>query len=470
MSSPTTSRTLGSFIFARSLSIGFIAFVFLVAFSWCLEGITRARVTANLRSAITAQADNIETIFQNDGVGELIDGARRDGRAVWPEDWYYDAVIEREFLFRLIGIEDQTLAGFEDLDPPNGFATFDQIVDDGDRSIKVITLRFDLSDDHQLIVGRSLPYQLRDIRNMAIFATLILTATVIPLSGVIGWRLSRKVGERLNELATSVTAVGDGDIDQRAALSNRDDEFDRFTLELNSMLDRIGTLTRNVRAVSVGVAHDLKTPASNIGGRLQLIERDIDDTNAIRVHLDKADAHLSALLRTLDAILRLGEVEAGRRKAAFQKLNVSSLVEDLAESFEPVLADADKHLSSKITPHLWIEGDPDLMTQMVTNLLENVAEHARDGASAWISVKRHEDAALIIVGDDGPGIPETYRDKIFDRFFRVESSRTSPGNGLGLSLVKAIAELHSGSVSLHGDQAGAVFEVEIPLTGGLSQP
>ncbi|MEM6913538.1 MAG: hypothetical protein AAF511_06135, partial [Pseudomonadota bacterium] len=168
MSSPTTSRTLGSFIFARSLSIGLIAFVFLVAFSWCLEGITRARVTANLRSAITAQADNIETVFQNDGVGELIDGARRDGRAVWPEDWYYDAVIEREFLFRLIGIEDQTLAGFEDLDPPSGFATFDQIVDDGDRSIKVITLRFDLSDDHELIVGRSLPYQLRDIRNMAV--------------------------------------------------------------------------------------------------------------------------------------------------------------------------------------------------------------------------------------------------------------------------------------------------------------
>ncbi|MEM9284613.1 MAG: HAMP domain-containing sensor histidine kinase, partial [Pseudomonadota bacterium] len=250
----------------------------------------------------------------------------------------------------------------------------------------------------------------------------------------------------------------------------RDDEFDGFSREINGMLDRLGTLTRNVRAVSVGVAHDLKTPVSNLGGRLQLIERDIEEPEAIRTHLEKADAHIGTLLRTLDAILRLGEIEAGRRRAAFETLDISALTEDLAESFEPVLADADKHLSSKVTPHLWVEGDPDLLTQMITNLLENVAEHARDGASAWISLKRHDTHALIVVGDDGPGIPDTYREQIFDRFFRVETSRTAPGNGLGLSLVRAIAELHGGGVSLRPDQAGAVFEVEIPLTGGLGQP
>ncbi|MEO1041090.1 MAG: HAMP domain-containing sensor histidine kinase [Pseudomonadota bacterium] len=469
MSSPAPSIPFGSFIFARSLSVGLIVLVFLVALVWSIEGITRARVTASIRTDIAEQAEDIETLYRAEGLGELIDGARREGRAIWPEDWFYDAVMERDVLFRLIGANEQTLAGFDDLDPPGGFFAFDQQTD-GDRAIKVITLRYDLNEETEMVVGQSLPYQLTDFRNMAVFATLILVLTILPLSAVIGWRLSRQVGQRLNDLAASVIAVGEGTIDQRAALSGRDDEFDRFSRELNRMLDRIGTLTRNVRAVSIGVAHDLKTPASNIGGRLQLIERDIDNADAVRTHLEKADAHLSTLLRTLDAILRLGEVEAGRRKAAFQKFDLSSLVEELGESFEPVLADADKHLSSKITPHLWIEGDRDLITQMITNLLENVAEHARDGASAWISVKRHEVSALVIVGDDGPGIPETFRERIFDRFFRLESSRTSPGNGLGLSLVKAIAELHGGSVTLRPGQVGAVFEVEIPLTGGMSQP
>ncbi|MEM0927885.1 MAG: HAMP domain-containing sensor histidine kinase [Pseudomonadota bacterium] len=469
MSSPPPSRAFGSFVFLRALGVGFVTFALLVSFVWSLEGITRARVKAAIKADISGQAEEIEEIFREQGLGELIDSARREGRAVWPEDWLAEAIDEQDTLFRLVGAEGQTLAGFDDLDAPSGFGDIRPFADVDERAI-VITLRYGLDDDVDLVVGRPLPYRLHDFRAMAIFATLLLILLILPLSGAIGFVLSRQVNRRLGDLAHTVSAVGEGAIDQRAPLSSRDDEFDGFSREINGMLDRLGTLTRNVRAVSVGVAHDLKTPVSNLGGRLQLIERDIEEPEAIRTHLEKADAHIGTLLRTLDAILRLGEIEAGRRRAAFETLDISALTEDLAESFEPVLADADKHLSSKVTPHLWVEGDPDLLTQMITNLLENVAEHARDGASAWISLKRHDTHALIVVGDDGPGIPETYREQIFDRFFRVETSRTAPGNGLGLSLVRAIAELHGGGVSLRPDQAGAVFEVEIPLTGGLGQP
>lgn len=469
MSSPPARRTFSSVIFLRSLGVGVIALVLLMTFVWSLEGITRARVQAAIRDEIENQALEIEEIYRSEGLGELIDSARREGRAIWPREWLTDAIHEDDTLFRLTGDEGQTLAGFDDLDPPEDFATIEVLTEENE-IVQIYTLRFALNDNADLIIGRPMPFELQDIRGMAMFTSLLLIVLVLPLSGVIGYSLSSQVGRRLGELSTSVAAVGDGSIDQRAPLSDRDDEFDRVAGDINSMLDRIGTLTRNIRAVSVGVAHDLKTPISNVGGRLQLIERDIEDPEAIRAHLEKADAHIATLLRTLDAILRLGEVEAGRRKAAFEKLDISALTEDLSESFEPVLADADKHLSSKVTPHLWVEGDRDLLTQMITNLLETVAEHARDGASAWVSLKRHETSALLVVGDDGPGIPETFREQIFDRFFRVESSRSSPGNGLGLSLVRAIAELHGGTVSLRPDQAGAVFEVEIPLTGGLGQP
>ncbi|NQY98860.1 MAG: HAMP domain-containing histidine kinase, partial [Henriciella sp.] len=222
-------------------------------------------------------------------------------------------------------------------------------------------------------------------------------------------------------------------------------------------------LTRNLQGVSVGVAHDLKTPVSNLAGRLELLQRDAGDPEAVSSHVTAAQAHISTLLRTLDALLRLGEVEAGQRRGAFTEMNLSELVTDLADSFEPLFEDADKHLELRVGPGVVVHGDRDLLTQLISNLLENALEHARDGAKAWIGLRADRDYAFLEVGDDGPGLPAQAGESVFERFVRLESSRSTPGNGLGLSLVRSIAELHSGQARVVATEPGAVFEISLPL-------
>ena len=224
-----------------------------------------------------------------------------------------------------------------------------------------------------------------------------------------------------------------------------------------------------MRSVSVGVAHDLKTPVSNIDGRLQLIERDINDTAAIQEHLERSRDHIATLQRTLDALLRLGEIEAGARRSAFTLVDLSTLCSDLVESFTPVLAEMDKSLQAEIPAGMFAYGDPDLLSQLIINLLENVGEHARDGANAWLQLQRRDNDLLLVIGDDGPGIAEPLREVLFERFVQLDSTRQSSGNGLGLSIVRAIAELHHGSVRLRDDTRGAVFEVRLPSSRSGAQ-
>lgn len=144
-------------------------------------------------------------------------------------------------------------------------------------------------------------------------------------------------------------------------------------------------------------------------------------------------------------------------------MDLSELVEDMADSFKPLFEDTDKQLDLRAAPGVTVNGDRDLLTQMISNLLENTLEHARDGANAWIGLRTESGRALLEVGDDGPGLPANAADSVFERFVRLDSSRSTPGNGLGLSLVRAIAELHHGDARLLATEPGAVFEVSLPL-------
>lgn len=335
---------------------------------------------------------------------------------------------------------------------------------------QIISYRLYLDDEHSLIIARFYPEILIDWAEPLFFSTIVLLFTLLPLSIFTAFRLQRSVENRLKPLADTAVAVGEGTLDKRVPRQGTGDEFDQLADALNAMLDRVVTLTRNMRNVSVGVAHDLKTPVSNIDGRLQLIERDLTSPELIKEHLERSQDHIANLQRTLDALLRLGEIEAGARRSAFTLVDLSTLCADLVESFSPVLSEMDKTLSCDIAKGLFAYGDPDLLIQLVINLLENIGEHARDGANAWLHLQRSGEDLVLIVGDDGPGIAEPLRDVLFERFVQLDASRQASGNGLGLSIVRAIAELHHGTVSLRGDTRGAVFEVRVPSSRSATIP
>ncbi|MEM6485374.1 MAG: HAMP domain-containing sensor histidine kinase [Pseudomonadota bacterium] len=443
--------------------------VLLLLSSWTVFLAWRSQRLSVERDLISLEAESAIARFSRGGVERLADDIAFEDERIWEEEWLWFAFEEEEFLFRLTGpesededLEEATIAGF-----PGLYAEFDwdegaELDHDDLDAYPLISYRVGLDDEHSLLVARFVPVRIRELSEILMFSSLILLVSGVPLIAATGFALRARVRRRIAALSLTAQAVGEGNLEKRAPVSDRQDDFDDLAKAFNRMLDRVATLTRNMRSVSVGVAHDLKTPVSNIDGRLQLIERDRKSPELISEHIERSRGHIAALQRTLDALLRLGEIEAGARRSAFTLVDLSLLCADLVESFEPVLAEMDKTLSAEIPSGLFVYGDPDLLSQLIINLLENIGEHARDGANAWLALTRSGDNVLLVVGDDGPGIAEPLREVLFERFIQLDSSRQSSGNGLGLSIVRAITELHHGEVRLRADTRGAVFEVQLP--------
>ena len=172
--------------------------------------------------------------------------------------------------------------------------------------------------------------------------------------------------------------------------------------------------------------------------------------------------HVQTLLTTFNALLRLGEIESGRLRTHFTRHSLSELVTDVAETFEAVFADQGRQLEISIMPNIEVFGDRDLISQQVSNLLENILEHTPAGTNGWVRLQAHTDGALLQVGDEGLGIPVEEHGKVFERFYRVDKSRNKPGNGLGLSLVASIASVHDASLALHERETGCVIDITFP--------
>lgn len=463
MSSVSPSALFGSTIFRRTVLSGLIGAVGLIVLVWLGFAVHRAQTLGEVRASLDEEMEGLEGLYANEGLNGLVADLSFDGRTLWDPDWLYVILEQDEFIARVVTGEDETLAGFEGIDPPGGRAS--TFVEHEELSgHRVLSFRMPLEGDEvELVVARFVPDRLFIVEEWLVRASWLVLLAVMPISLLTGFFTSRTAFRRLDTISATAEAIDEGQMDARVPLEGNRDEFDRLSLAVNDMLDRIGALTRNLEGVSAGVAHDLKTPVSNLAGRLQLLERDAGDPEAVVAHVAASQAHITTLLRTLDAMLRLGEVEAGGRRRAFAPMDLSDLVEDVADSFLPLFEDADKRFDVRTEASVSVNGDQDLLTQLLSNLLENALEHSRDGANTWVRLRASDGRAWLEVGDDGPGLPAPAVDRVFDRFVRLDFSRSTPGNGLGLSLVRAIAELHHGEARVAQTAPGAVFEVSFPL-------
>ncbi|MEM6621655.1 MAG: HAMP domain-containing sensor histidine kinase [Pseudomonadota bacterium] len=442
--------------------------VLLVAILWIVSLALVWQIEARTRNRIDAAVQLVTALHQQDGKAALIDFFAPDGERIRPQRDLLIAKSEDELIGVLRGQDALPIAGFSGLYGEAGWSTaeLDYAIAEG----PVRAYRFEIEGELQATIAAFVPPRIARIHEFARAGTWALGVTVLPLGILIGLLVSRRVVRRLNALAEAVEGIASGKGEMRAELSFSGDDFDRLSVSVNTMLDRLQTLHRNIEDVSIGVAHDLKTPLGNIGGRLQLMTRDIEDPDALARHIDAAEHHIQALLRTFNALLRLGEVEAGSRRANFKSVNLSEVMADVGGSFAPVFTDHDKALEIRVAPDVTIDGDEALLVQLASNLLENIVEHGRDGAQAWIALSVKDGAPVLEIGDDGPGIPEPHRGRVFERFYRVEASRSTSGNGLGLSLVKAIADLHGAWINIDPAASGTVLTIRFPATGGYYKP
>jgi len=241
-----------------------------------------------------------------------------------------------------------------------------------------------------------------------------------------------------------------GDLSQRLPVGGSGDEFDRMSDSLNTMLERIEKLNEGLRQVSDNIAHDLKTPLTRLRNKAA-DALDIDNDNARRVALEGIIGESDQLIRTFNALLMISRVEAGAVAAEMTTVDLSAIVADTAELYEPVAEDAGLALTAEIEPDVSIQGNRELIGQALFNLIDNAIKYAPGGAGTpSIVFKLHlaADGVRLCVADHGAGVPAEKRGDVVKRFFRMDESRSKPGTGLGLALVEAVMELHGGRLEL----------------------
>jgi signal transduction histidine kinase len=307
-----------------------------------------------------------------------------------------------------------------------------------------------IPDGYRLLVAR-------DISDAAAFRdrikmTLVWSGLVALGIGLLGGTImSRNMLRRVEQVNRTAERVVSGNLSDRVPLRGSNDEFDQLAANLNGMLDQIERLMTGMREVTDNVAHDLKTPLARLRTRLELALLGPGDEAAQREAIRAAIGDADRLLATFNALLSIAQAEAGSGAPAGEPLDLADIARAVVELYEPVAEEKGFTLRLDGAPGTMIRGDRHLLSQAVANLLDNALKYA-DGGPITITVRQNAGRAVLEVADCGPGIPEPDRENVFDRFVRLEPSRSTPGNGLGLSLVRAVVRRHGGSVTLGENQ------------------
>ncbi|MER9298689.1 HAMP domain-containing histidine kinase [Mesorhizobium sp. M0621] len=293
------------------------------------------------------------------------------------------------------------------------------------------------------------------------WGTLIITGLAVAGGALLASRVQR----RLDGIAATMVDVSHGRLDTRIPLTGKGDDIDIVSNQVNAALDRLSALVEGMKQVSANIAHDLKTPLN----RLQMILDTATEKNLsgqkITSELAEAYAESLQINETFDALLRIAQIEAGARRARFTDVDLGEVLQTIAEIYADVAEDDGKSLSLAQPQETMdrIHGDRELLTQMFANLVENALRHCPSGTSIKLSATRQGDHVVASVADNGSGIPADEREKVFQRLYRLDHSRSTPGSGLGLSLVRAIADLHGASITLEDCRPGLEVAVSFPL-------
>ncbi len=304
-----------------------------------------------------------------------------------------------------------------------------------------------------LFVGLS-TVQLHEMEEAVIHAFLWGLASAVLLALVGGAATSYWILRRIEAVSETTREIVGGDLQRRIPERGTRDEFDHLAASLNAMLDRIQTLMDGLRQVSNDIAHDLRTPLTRLRQRLELARNRTDSPHAAGDIIEPAIRDVDAILETFAALLRIAQIESGTRKAGFARVELGEVLQTVIELYQSTIDEAGRSVDLEIAAAPPVRGDRELLTQLFANLLDNALRHAGPSARIAIRVRRRGPRIAVTIVDDGPGIPVEFRDKVLHRFFRLEHSRSTPGSGLGLCLVHAIAALHEAKLVLEDARPG----------------
>lgn len=310
-----------------------------------------------------------------------------------------------------------------------------------------------LEDGSRLLVAHSV-YQAEDLQEFVLSTMAIIIAVSVGLALTMGWLLGRTLLRRIDTINSIAQQVTAGELSRRVPLSGQNDEFDELAGHLNTMLARIEKLLTGMREVTDNVAHDLRKPLARVRNRIEVILMEKRDTGDYRLALEETLEDANELMQTFNSLLEIAQAEAGSFRGEWNTVDLTSMLEELGGLYLDEAEVWHKQFELQIETNLKLTGNRHLLAQAVSNLLDNAFKYTDRGSTIRLQAVKRAGGLSLIVSDNGTGIAVEQRDKVLARFVRLEADRSTAGNGLGLSLVKAVAELHKATLVLEDNQPG----------------
>ncbi|HEY7301965.1 MAG TPA: ATP-binding protein [Xanthobacteraceae bacterium] len=348
------------------------------------------------------------------------------------------------------------------LQSSGGWSTFRAPASDPDGTDRTLRATFaTLADGSHLLVGRDIGHFNEFMRtiNTAIILALVLIFVIAAVASISATR--RTVG-RIEAINATSRAIMQSGLGKRIPLRGTRDEWDQLAENLNLMLDRIESLMGEVKQVTDNVAHDLRTPLTRIRGRLETARSGAREPNSDQSLIDDVMAELDGVLRMFSSITRISQIETSDRRDAFRTVDLAEVANEVVELFDPAAEEIGSHLTRIGDQHVLVKGDRDLLFDALANLVDNAIKHGGKAGQVVLEVVEREEGVLISVADNGPGIPADERPHVLKRFYRLERSRHASGNGLGLSIVAAVAQYHGARIEMLDNLPGLRFQLRFP--------
>ena len=419
----------------------------------------------NHRASIEANGSDVAHVFRRGGVEAL--AMEIELRATQPNSEYFYLLLDRQC---------NLISGRADRQPPPDllgqrcaelarsgdwfdFELGPQAV--GFPSNLVYARLVPLSGERSILYGGIMQHL--DVVEETLLAGL-LSAVVLMLGLGVGGSLvmSRNITSRLRKLTRTSREIRRGNLASRMPVDHTNDEFDRLAVNLNEMMDQIEALMDAVKNTSNAIAHDLRTPLTRLLHSLDELRVLLPEETNLDGHVEQSIEEAGKVLATFNALLRIAQIESGARRRDFEPMNLRHVITDIVEFYWPVAVEKGVTLRSRLNGSGEFVGDQDLISQAVSNLADNAIKYTPPGGTVTVGTEDSDGGPRIFVSDSGPGIPENEHENVFNRFYRLEAHRDSEGNGLGLSVVDAVAKLHGATVRLESNDPGLHIRVDLP--------
>ena len=420
-------------------------------------------IERQVQDAVDLEAGGLSERYRDRGISGLTDligeRLRQDGG--------------RQSIYLLLGTNGQRLAGnlYGWPDHPaesDGWVRFTgERIGDVAPAGEVVARVYSLPEGYDLLVGRVLT----DARNLnhAINRALAWGLGGTLVLGIIGaWGAARYLMQRVDDMSRTARRIIHGDLNSRMVLSGGQDEFDRLAQSFNDMMDEIEGLVESIQTVTDNIAHDLRTPLNRMRSRIDVAMLSDMSGDECRGLLDSTLQDIDNLLQTFNALLAISKAESGARLHSFAQIDPVALLDDVAELYEPLIVNKGQNLTLVKESQSSLFGDRHLLFQALANIVDNAVKFTPPGGCIGLEVKDVQEFVVVTISDSGPGIPDADQDRVLERFVRLDATRSTSGNGLGLALVRAVVRLHDAQLSLENNYPGLKVRLAFPRWGGIS--